>query len=43
MAAGALVQGVDLVWTSADTAVVKADATGHLVGARAGSTRRATS
>jgi hypothetical protein len=33
---GALVQGVDLVWTSADTAVVKADATGHLVGARSG-------
>ncbi len=34
---GALVQGVDLVWSSADTAVVKADATGNLVGAKAGS------
>ena len=33
---GAAVQGVDLVWTSADTAVVKADGTGHLVGTKAG-------
>ncbi len=33
---GAAVQGVNLVWTSADTAVVKADGTGHLVGTKAG-------
>jgi hypothetical protein len=33
---GAAVQGVNLVWTSADTTVVKADGTGHLVGMRPG-------
>jgi hypothetical protein len=30
--AGVTVQGVNLVWTSADTTIVKADGTGHLVG-----------
>ena len=33
---GTAVQGLNLVWTSADTAVVKADGTGHLVGTKPG-------
>ena len=33
---GAAVQGVNLVWTSADTSIVKADGTGHLVGSKPG-------
>jgi hypothetical protein len=36
---GAAVQGVNLVWTSADTTVVKADGTGHLVGMKPGTAR----
>ena len=36
---GAAVQGVNLVWTSADTTVVKADGTGHLVGMKTGTAR----
>lgn len=35
--AGTVVQGVGLVWSSADTTVVRADAAGRLVGAHAGS------
>src|SRR5512140_122542 len=34
--AGAAVQGLNLVWTSADTTIVTADGTGHLVGVHAG-------
>ena len=36
---GALVSGIGLVWTSADTTVVKADATGNLVGVGAGTAK----
>jgi hypothetical protein len=36
---GAVVAGIGLVWTSADTAVVKADATGNLVGVGAGTAK----
>jgi len=36
---GAVIHGTDLVWTSADTGVVKMDARGELVGVAAGATR----